>query len=164
MSNTQTDTPRTDHFTKRLRNLCDDEFVPIEFARQLERELVAVTEERDELKSKYRTHHDEAERITNEIRRVSSVCRKLKLELDAVESKYAKVVSVALDCNPAPAKDRADDELEPPWEVLARVKSERDRLAEALWSMLNQDDMSAIRAGILLRSLGLQSPTNPNEL
>jgi hypothetical protein len=41
---------------------------------------------------------------------------------------------------------------------------QRDRLAEALWSMLNQDDMSAIRAGILLRSLGLQSPTNPNEL
>jgi hypothetical protein len=47
---------------------------------------------------------------------------------------------------------------------LAAVTEQRDRLAEALWSMLNQDDMSAIRAGILLRSLGLQSPTNPNEL
>jgi len=78
-------TPLTDHYTKRLRNLCDDEFVPIEFARKLERELAAVTEQ-------------------------------------------------------------------------------RDRLAEALWSMLNQNDGSAIRAGILLRSLGLQSPTNPNEL
>jgi hypothetical protein len=47
---------------------------------------------------------------------------------------------------------------------LTAVTEQRDRLAEALWSMLNQDDMSAIRAGILLRSLGLQSPTNPNEL
>ena len=47
---------------------------------------------------------------------------------------------------------------------LAAVTEQRDRLAKALWSMLNQDDMSAIRAGILLRSLGLQSPTNPNEL
>ena len=47
---------------------------------------------------------------------------------------------------------------------LATVTEQRDRLAEALWRMLNQDDMSAIRAGILLRSLGLQSPTNPNEL
>ena len=75
-------TPLTDHYTKRLRNLCDDEFVPIEFARQLERELVAVTEQRDELKSKYRTHHDEAERITNEIRRVSSVCRELREQRD----------------------------------------------------------------------------------
>ena len=44
------------------------------------------------------------------------------------------------------------------------LQEQRDRLAKALWSMLNQDDMSAIRAGILLRSLGLQSPTNPNEL
>jgi hypothetical protein len=44
------------------------------------------------------------------------------------------------------------------------AREQRDRLAEALWSMLNQDDMSAIRAGILLRSLGLQSPTNPNKL
>jgi hypothetical protein len=78
-------TPRTDYYTKRLRSFCDDEYVPIEFARQLERELAAMTEQ-------------------------------------------------------------------------------RDRLAKALWSMLNQDDMSAIRAGILLRSLGLQSPTNPNEL
>ena len=41
-------TPLTDHYTKRLRNLCDDEFVPIEFARKLERELTAVTKERDE--------------------------------------------------------------------------------------------------------------------
>jgi hypothetical protein len=47
---------------------------------------------------------------------------------------------------------------------LTAVTEQRDRLAEALWSMLNQDDGSAIRAGILLRSLGLQSPTNPNEL
>lgn len=51
---------------------------------KLEGELAAVTEERDELKSKYRTHHDEAERITNEIRRVSSVCRELKQKIAAV--------------------------------------------------------------------------------
>ena len=40
-------TPLTDHYTKRLRNLCDDEFVPIEFARNLELELAAMTEQRD---------------------------------------------------------------------------------------------------------------------
>jgi hypothetical protein len=43
------------------------------------------------------------------------------------------------------------------------LQEQRDRLAEALWGMLNQGDMSAIRAGILLRSLGLQSLTT-NEL
>ena len=36
------------------------------------------------------------------------------------------------------------------------ARGQRDRLAEALWSMLNQDHGSAVRAGILLRSLGLQ--------
>ena len=40
---------------------------------------------------------------------------------------------------------------------MQEVTEQRDRLAEALWSVLNQDDGSAIKAGILLRSLGLQS-------
>jgi hypothetical protein len=54
------------------------------------------------------------------------------LKEETLESMYAKVVSVALDCDPIPAKDRADGKLEPPWEVFARVKRERDRLAEAI--------------------------------
>jgi hypothetical protein len=49
------------------------------------------------------------------------------LKEETLESMYVKVVSVALDCDPIPAKDRADGKLEPPWEVFARVKSERDR-------------------------------------
>jgi hypothetical protein len=58
------------------------------------------------------------------------------LKEETLESMYVKVVSVALDCDPIPAKDRADGKLEPPWEVFARVKSERDMLAEvaqAVW-------------------------------
>ena len=54
------------------------------------------------------------------------------LKEETLESMYVKVVSVALDCDPIPAKDRADGKLEPPWEVFARVKSERDMLAEAI--------------------------------
>jgi hypothetical protein len=57
-------TPLTDHYTKRLRNLCDDEFVPIEFARKLERELTAVTEQRDRLDRKL----DEALQETARVR------------------------------------------------------------------------------------------------
>jgi hypothetical protein len=101
-------TPLTDHYTKRLRNFCGDEFVPIEFARKLERELTAVTEQRDRLAGE----RDE-------------------LKEETLESMYAKVVAVALECDPIPAKDRADGKIEPPWEVFARVKRERDRLAEA---------------------------------
>jgi chromosome segregation ATPase len=73
------DTPRTD------KEIVGEWLVFASFARKLERELAAVTEERDELKSKYRTHHDEAERITNEIRRVSSVCRELREQRDRLE-------------------------------------------------------------------------------
>ncbi len=50
-----------------------------------------------------------------------------ELKEETLESMYAKVVSVALDCDPIPAKNRADGKLEPPWEVFARVKRERDR-------------------------------------
>jgi hypothetical protein len=57
------------------------------------------------------------------------------LKEETLESMYAKVVAVALECDPIPAKDRADDELEPPWEVFARVKRERDKLVSALWSI-----------------------------
>jgi hypothetical protein len=55
-----------------------------------------------------------------------------ELKEETLESMYAKVVSVSLDCDPIPAKDRADGKLEPPWEVFARVKRERDRLAAVL--------------------------------
>jgi hypothetical protein len=44
---------------------------------------------------------------------------------------------------------------------LAAVTEQRDRLAKALWNMLNQEHGSAVKAGILLRSLNLQY-LNPN--
>jgi hypothetical protein len=52
-----------------------------------------------------------------------SSIEELKIE-ETIESMYAKVVSVALECDPIAAKDRADAKLEPPWEVFARVKRE----------------------------------------
>jgi chromosome segregation ATPase len=85
------DTPRTD------KEIVGELLVFASFARKLERELAAANEERDELKSKYRTHHDEAERITNEIRRISSVCRELKRERDEWKAKYIQQ-NKALGC------------------------------------------------------------------
>jgi hypothetical protein len=58
-----------------------------------------------------------------------------ELKEETLESMYAKVVAVALECDPIPANDRADDKLEPPWEVFVRVKRERDKLVSALWSI-----------------------------
>ncbi len=88
------DTPRTD------KEIVGELLVFASFARKLERELAAVTEERDELKSKYRTHHDEAERITNEIRRVSSVCRELREQRDRLAEALREIAegSPCLEC------------------------------------------------------------------
>jgi uncharacterized coiled-coil DUF342 family protein len=87
-------TPLTDHYTKRLRNLCDDEFVPIEFARKLERELAAVTEERDELKSKYQTQCNEPDHgAINAERAESRGLRKAWVELDDKRQDLEKQLS-----------------------------------------------------------------------
>lgn len=53
-----------------------------------------------------------------------------ELKEETLESMYAKVVAVALECDPIAAKDRTDGKIEPPWEVFTRVKRERDKLAE----------------------------------
>ena len=49
---------------------------------------------------------------------------------------------------------KTSEELE---RELTAVTAQRDALAESLWNMLNQEHGAAIKAGILLRSLGLQS-------
>lgn len=49
-----------------------------------------------------------------------------KFENDNLNSMYQKVVSASLLCDPIPAHKREDDALEPPWEVIIRVRRERD--------------------------------------
>jgi hypothetical protein len=43
----------------------------------------------------------------------------MKLERD-----WFKVISEVLKCGPIPARDRTDDQLEPPWEVIARIRKQ----------------------------------------
>lgn len=129
---------------------------------ELDAELTAAREEIAILKSKYADHHSEAERITSEIRAVTAQrdewkanhdnqvsinqllrdrpdlkdraasVDKLIEQLDNIDSMYHKVIKEVLKCDPIPACKREDDQLEPPWEVIARIREQRDRLAEAL--------------------------------
>ena len=101
-----TPTPRTD---AKYESICESWEHQIsdlpkmtEFARQLERELTAVTEQRD-----------------------------------SIDSMYHKVIKEVLECDPIPACKREDAQLESPWEVIARVREQRDRLAEALERILD---------------------------
>lgn len=47
-----------------------------------------------------------------------------KVENDNLD--YQKVLSACLLCDPIPAYKREDDTLEPPWEVISRVRQERN--------------------------------------
>jgi len=58
--------------------------------------------------------------------------RELTEQLVSIDSMYHKIIKEVLECDPIPACQREDDQLEPPWEVIARIRKQRDRLAEAL--------------------------------
>lgn len=75
---------------------------------------------------------------------------KLKKDLKVIneaytdlDEMYSKIVAVSLECDPIPAKDRDDGKIEPPWEVFARIKRERDEARE------RADTMFAKHAEIL---------------
>ena len=60
----------------------------------------------------------EADLSTEQDRHLYTYQRFAKLEAD-----YQKIVTEVLKCDPIPAKDRPDDQLEPPWEVIARMRT-----------------------------------------
>ena len=51
---------------------------------------------------------------------------------DEIDSMYHKIIKEVLECDPIPACKRENDHLEPPWEVFARIREQRDMLAKAL--------------------------------
>jgi hypothetical protein len=62
---------------------------------------------------------------------------------DSIDSMYHKIIKEVLECDPIPACQREDDQLEPPWEVIARIRKQRDRLAEALRKAISWGDSAS---------------------
>jgi len=52
--------------------------------------------------------------------------------LEKENADYYRIVGEVLKCNPIPACKRSDNTLEPPWEVIARIRKENARLREEL--------------------------------
>ena len=145
-------TPRTDandlgwQFNEQygdFDSLSDTPMPWLDFAKMLERELTAVTEQRDGLRSAVDYASDQLSKVTEQRDEARATCSELVVDSDAI-TLARTVVHITQE------RDEA--------------REQRDRLAAALWSMLNQDHGSAIRAGILLRSLGLQYLNQPTEL
>ena len=61
--------------------------------------------------------------------------KRLQQHLIEISDNYAKIVGEILKCDPISAQYRADDQMEPPWEVIARVRIERDRLVALEWQI-----------------------------
>ena len=75
---------------------------------------------------------------TPETEQINDLARE-RDEARGLEAMYQKVVAACLRCEPIPACQREDGQLEPPWEVIDRIRCERDeargqrdRLAKAL--------------------------------
>jgi hypothetical protein len=59
-------------------------------------------------------------------------------ERDALQADYQRIIRAVLACDPQPASSRPqDDHLEPPWEVIARIRQERDALREDVERLTN---------------------------
>ena len=52
--------------------------------------------------------------------------RRVFVDDESLESMYQRVVAACLHCDPIPACQREDDQLEPPWEVIGRILDERN--------------------------------------
>jgi hypothetical protein len=66
--------------------------------------------------------------------------RELIEQRDRLDSMYHKIIKEVLECDPIPACKREDDQLEPPWEVIARIREQRDRLAMALKNLVKANE------------------------
>jgi hypothetical protein len=54
----------------------------------------------------------------------------------SLEAIYQRVVGACLRCDPLPACQREEDQIEPPWEVIDRIRSERDEMT-LRWERVN---------------------------
>ena len=85
--------------------------------------------------------------------------QELERELDealSLEAMYQKVVAACFRCDPIPACQREDGQLEPPWEVIDRIRCERDKLQQwkneqmtvnSEWDMQTVGKLLGVRLG-----------------
>jgi hypothetical protein len=135
-------TPDTDKNTySRHQEKCPKDVVPALICRRIERERDEAREELSEWRilngwggtpeiihdfikgQQTRIHH--AQDLEAELATVTE-------QRDEIDSMYHKIIKEVLECDPIPACKRENDHLEPPWEVFARIREQRDMLAKAL--------------------------------
>jgi hypothetical protein len=136
------DTPRTDACEKiaTRRHGYYDRFA---IARELESELAEARELLRQCLKVMPCGYIPTHTIENLPKMISDLATELAEEItqrETLEGMYHKVISACLKCDPIAACQREDGELEPPWEVIDRVMSQRDRLERELATALRDRD------------------------
>ena len=111
--------------TRAWRDATELELQQQDQIQNLERELAAARAEIDGLNFA--------------LKQASSIYDAVTEQRDSIDSMYHKIIKEVLECDPIPACQREDDQLEPPWEVIARIRKQRDRLAVALNRIANNN-------------------------
>jgi len=106
----------------------------------LELKLIAALAEIDRLDvAGIHTCHSECQKSNCVLRRELAAVTE---ERDSIDSMYQKIIKEVLECDPIPACKREEDQLEPPWEVIARIRErECKRLQTELTAITEQRDM-----------------------
>jgi hypothetical protein len=75
---------------------------------------------------------------------------------EQLEGDYQKIVTEVLKCNPISASQRSDDQLEPPWEVIARVRQQLFSALAAIERAVNElSSFNAYKVLKILKSVDL---------
>jgi hypothetical protein len=82
------------------------------------------------------------------------ISEELERELAELAALYPRVIAACLRCDPIPACEREDDQLEPPWDVIDRVRRQRDDALEQLAAMTDQRDAALMTIRLAQRTAG----------
>jgi hypothetical protein len=149
-------TPETDKF---FATFADGEAAPshaeyytrlqdLERERDEAREQLALTEKNLEI-SMQQTKQAVQDRADEHI-----VLIQQRDEARGLEAMYQKVVAACLRCDPIPACQREDGQLEPPWEVIDRIRCERDEARGQRDRLAELHNKNAIHFNELLELCG----------
>jgi hypothetical protein len=104
---------------------------------------VTIEDCKVEINKKWEDHSKLVIGLKDAVKNGNQRCAKLEKE----NADYHKIISEILKCDPVPACKREDNKLEPPWEVISRIRKENAALREEL--KLSHDVVEAAKEAIV---------------
>ena len=74
-------------------------------------------------REKLRKKDRKIEELVAAVHRREDAWDKAEARIKSLEEDYQRIIKEIPECDPIPASQRSDDQLEPPWEVFARIRT-----------------------------------------